>query len=268
MQHRLSNFIYLKPATLSLLIQSGVLLALLALFYLIQEATHHYSGRYIQIPVLIFVLFQSFFTLVLVCALRMPTWWRWIHFCFPIAIFLMFYLSIPSEIYLAGFLVTLSLYWSTYRTQVPFYPSTAVVRQAVTDLLPKDRPIRMIDIGSGLGDMSMYLAKLRPESRIEGIELAPLPWLISVVRAKFKRSRAVFTRGDYHALNFADYDVVFAYLSPAAMPALWHKAKAEMRKHTLLVSYEFEITGSTPTDVIDLYGTKNKLYVWKMAQEN
>ncbi|MDD2834176.1 MAG: class I SAM-dependent methyltransferase [Methylotenera sp.] len=255
----------LKPATLSLLIQCAVLMVLLASLYLVQVVSNRYLGFYFRIPLFVFVLLQSVLTLALASVLRMPAWWRWIHFFFPLAILIMFYLSIPSEFYLAGFLVTLSLYWSTYRTQVPFYPSTLVVRQAVAELLPQGKPIRMIDIGSGLGDMSMYLAKLRPESMIEGIELAPLPWLISVVRAKLKHSRAVFTRGDYHALNFADYDVVFAYLSPAAMPALWRKAKAEMRKNTLLMSYEFEIVGSAPTDVIQLQGTKNKLFLWKMT---
>lgn len=35
--------------------------------------------------------------------------------------------------------------------------------------------------------------------------------------------------------------MVFAYLSPAAMPALWSKAQREMRAGSFLASYEFEI---------------------------
>ena len=99
----------------------------------------------------------------------------------------------------------------------------------------------MIDIGSGLGGMAMHLAAARPGAEVTGIELAPLPWLVSKLRAALRKSRARFVRGDYEALNFADYDLVFAYLSPAAMPGLWHKAQREMRTGTLLVSYEFEI---------------------------
>jgi hypothetical protein len=46
----------------------------------------------------------------------------------------------------------------------------------------------------------------------------------------------------------------FAYLSPAAMLALWHKARAEMRPGTLLLSYEFHIPGTTPDLVIQPEG--------------
>lgn len=108
----------------------------------------------------------------------------------------------------------------------------------------------MIDIGSGLGDMSMYMAKVRAQDQVEGIEIAPLPWLISVVRAKCKRSRAQFKLGNYDDLNFADYDVVFAYLSPAAMSRLWQKAHREMRTGSLLVSLEFPISDVTVTQTI------------------
>jgi predicted O-methyltransferase YrrM len=71
-------------------------------------------------------------------------------------------------------------------------------------------------------------------------------------------------RGDYGRLDFADYDVVFAYLSPAAMPALWSKARAEMRPGTLLLSYEFPIPGvqSHVTSSFDARGCA--VYGWHM----
>jgi hypothetical protein len=43
---------------------------------------------------------------------------------------------------------------------------------------------------------------------------------------------------------------VFAYLSPAAMPALWRKAQREMRPGSLLVSYEFEIPAASGVKTI------------------
>ena len=130
--------------------------------------------------------------------------------------------------------------------------------------MTSEKPIRMIDIGSGLGDMSMYISMVRPNGLIEGIEIAPLPWLISVVRSKLKRSAAIFKMGDYRELDFANYDVIFAYLSPAAMPALWQKATAEMQHGSLLLSYEFEILGVLPTQVIENGSDSKKLYVWKI----
>lgn len=122
----------------------------------------------------------------------------------------------------------------------------------------------MIDIGSGLGDLSMYIAQRRPNDTVEGIEIAPLPWLISKVRARMQASNAAFTRGNYESLNFAEYDVVFAYLSPAAMTNLWIKANQEMRKGSLLVSLEFEIPEALPDQIIHTGTSTPKLYVWRM----
>jgi predicted O-methyltransferase YrrM len=73
-----------------------------------------------------------------------------------------------------------------------------------------------------------------------------------------------FIRGDYMTLDFAHYDVVFAYLSPAAMEALWEKAHNEMRPGSLLLSYEFAIPGQMPDLVLEPMHTGCALYGWRM----
>lgn len=260
MQQQISSKINLKPATLAVLIQCLALLTVWAIYWF-SAAVFNID---LSFSIFSLVLFQALFATLFAYWARMATWWRWIHFCFPIAIWLMSSLHISNEFYLIGFIVTLSLYWTTFRTQVPFFPSRPIIWQQVAQLLPEDKPIRMIDIGSGLGDMSMYIAMVRPDSVIEGIEIAPLPWLISLIRSKFRGSTAVFTMGDYRALDFASYDVIFAYLSPAAMQALWQKAEAEMRSGCLLVSYEFEIDGVPPSQVLKSANQEKLLYVWRI----
>lgn len=131
-------------------------------------------------------------------------------------------------------------------------------------MLPVGRSLRVIDIGSGLGGAVLHLSRLRPDSRFIGIELAPLPWLVSQMRARFGRSRGNFVRGDYTQLDFADFDVIFAYLSPAAMTALWQKARAEMRAGTLLLSYEFVVEDEPPDRVIYAQEGGPALYIWHM----
>lgn len=170
-------------------------------------------------------------------------WWLGIQSLFPIALLAMLALQLPPFIFLIAFIALLGLYWSTFRTQVPFYPSGRPVWEAVGALLPKGRPIRFIDIGSGLGGLVLHLSQAHKQSRFTGIEIAPLPWLVSVLRSRFARGDIRFVRGDYERVDFGSYDVVFAYLSPAAMPALWQKARTEMRAGSLLLSYEFEIPG-------------------------
>jgi cyclopropane fatty-acyl-phospholipid synthase-like methyltransferase len=124
------------------------------------------------------------------------------------------------------------------------------------------RPLRLIDIGSGLGGLVLYLSRVRPDAACEGIELAPLPWLYSWLRARLAGGAARFRLGDYEKLDFAAYDLVFAYLSPAAMPGLWRKAAAEMRPGAMLISYEFAIHDRAPDRTIHATEGGVPLYIW------
>lgn len=191
-------------------------------------------------------------------------WWFGIQLLFPVGAVAFNAFHLPSTIYLCGFIVFVALYWSTFRTQVPFYPSNRLVWREVANMLPTDRPLRFIDIGSGFGGLVMHLAALRPDSAFVGIELAPLPWLASRIRAFVQRSAGTFRHGDYNALEFSQFDVIFAYLSPAAMPMLWRKARSEMRPGTLLLSYEFLIPETEPQVILQCGKRDEALYVWRM----
>jgi hypothetical protein len=176
----------------------------------------------------------------------LPPWWLPIQVAFPVAVVAALALRLPSGVFLGLFALLAGLYWTTFRTRVPFYPSGPAVWSAVKDLLPAGGARRCGEIRSGVGGLVLGLSEARKESAFVGIEVAPLPWLASRVRGWVRRSNARFLRGDYHRFDFAPYDVVFAYLSPAAMAALWRKASEEMRPGTLLLSYEFDIPGMPP----------------------
>lgn len=194
-------------------------------------------------------------------ALRLAVWWRAIELLFPLGVLAARGMALPPGVFLGLFLLFLLVYWSTFRTQVPYYPSGRRVWDTVAGLLP-DRPLAVIDVGSGLGGLVLDLARRRPDCAVSGIELAPLPWLASRLHAAVARSRARFMLGDYEALDFGDYDVVFAYLSPAAMPALWRKAEAELRPGAMLLSYEFDVPGRLPDRRFVTTDSKKILYLW------
>lgn len=257
--------IRIVPAAKAVLIQGGALMTVLASTQMMGWFAANYMAITLSFSIFSLVLMQAFFAATLSKFAGMASWWRWIHLAFPLAAWALLQWHVPSELYLIGFIVSLSLFWTTFRTQVPFFPSRPVVWQQVAKIIPQTQVVRLVDIGSGLGDMSMYIAKARPDSQIEGIEIAPLPWIISIVRAKFRRSKAVFKLGDYNALQFANYDVIFAYLSPVAMQNLWEKASQEMLPGSLLISLEFEIPGIPPT--MRIAGNENSpaIYVWKIA---
>ncbi len=242
-----------------MLIQCLAIVPALAVIYLL--ATFHFPVTYLSAA-----LVQGTLAALITWKMGLAPWWRPIQFLFPVAVLAALALHLPSWLFLLLFLLLLGLYWSTFRTQVPYYPSNPAVWDAVRQLLAADKPLKLIDIGSGLGGLVMYLARQRPAARCTGIELAPFPFIYSWLRAKLIRSPARFKLGDYERLDFAEYDMVFAYLSPAAMGALWRKAAAEMRPGSMLLSYEFivdpETAGRQPDHTIRTTEGGAALYVW------
>jgi len=250
--------VFQLPAVQALLMQFlslAILLVLMTAFFLVFN---------LEIPIVAAVILQGLGAAALSLWRRLAPWWLVIQAAFLPALFACATLHFPPQIYLCAFLFFLALYWSTFRTQVPFYPSGPAAWAAVAELLPKSHPIRFVDIGSGFGGMIMHLARLRGDSEFIGIELAPLPWLASRVAAWFARGRVQFLRDDYNHLDLGEFDVVFAYLSPAAMPSLWQKARSEMRVGSLLLSYEFAIpeAESQITNISVVNG--RNLYGWNM----
>lgn len=243
------------PAVRALLIQLAAFPLTLAVVFLLAQSGFVFSYWHVA-------LVHGAIAALLSWWRGLASWWRAIQFGFPLALLGASGLAIPPVAFLVVFIFLLLLYWSTYRTQVPYYPSGRKVWEAVAAALPQGRPVRVIDIGSGIGGLVLDLQRRRPESRIEGIELAPLPWLASHLRALLGRTSARFIRGDYEKLDLGDYDAVFAYLSPAAMSALWRKAAREMRPGSTLFSYEFIIEERPPSRVIHPTTEGPALYMW------
>jgi Methyltransferase domain len=209
------------------------------------------------------VLLQGFIAMLMTWKLGLAPWWRLIQLLFPLALLVTSAFGLPPVFYLVVFIVLLGWYWSTFRTQVPYFPSSQPVWEAVAAALPERPGLRVIDVGSGLGGMTLHLARLRPDIECTGIELAPLPWLYSFLRAKITGNRARFIRGDYEKIHFGDYDLVFAYLSPAVMNALYAKAAREMKAGALLISYEFAIPPYIPDKTILTTEGAPPLYLWR-----
>jgi SAM-dependent methyltransferase len=156
------------------------------------------------------------------------------------------------------------VFWTTYRTRVPLYLTSARARDAIAGLLPPDRPFRFVDLGCGLGGLLRALSSRCPAGSYMGVELAPLPALLSRLRlAGLARCEAV--RGDFWQLDFAGFDVIYAFLSPAPMQALWRKIEREARPGTLFISNSFPVPGVAPHEQIPLRESGGRaLYVWRL----
>ncbi len=250
---------FLLPAFQALAIQAAALIFL----YLILQVVWLSLG--LQVTLGIAALLQGAIAAAFSYWRRLPVWWLAIQFLFPVTLLAAYALELPSDIFLGAFLILLLLYWTPFRTRVPLYLSGASIWDAVAENLPKDQPIRFIDAGSGLGGLVLDLAKRFPKASFTGVELAPLPWAVSWIRGRFAHSPAKFVLGNYNKIDFSQFDVVFAYLSPAAMDSLWGKAISEMRNGTLLLSYEFPILKLKPDIVIEPEAGRPLLYGWRIS---
>ena len=196
----------------------------------------------------------------------LASWWLFIQLAFAPALVLMLALDIPRIVYLAAFLVMLVVYWSTFRTQVPLYLSSDKVWRALESKLPAGQPLAFVDLGSGIGGVLVHLAQTHPQGRYHGVEAAPLPFIWSWLRIKFRGHRNCTVHwGSLWDCDLSQYDVVFAYLSPVPMEALWNKVKQEMRPGSLFISNTFTVPDHPPQESISVDDLHHStLYFWRL----
>ena len=251
-----SLFRKLPPSILALLLQSAAfVLALLGL---------RLSGLHLSLT--IFALLCGSLAAAFSRIAGLARWWLVIQFVFAPALVLMLALNIPPGFFLAAFLVMLVVYWSTFRTQVPLYLSSNQVWQVLASRLPAEQPFTLVDLGSGIGGVLTHLARTCPQGRYHGIESAPLPFLWSWLRIKFGGFRNCTVHwGSLWNSDLGKYDVVFAYLSPVPMEALWQKAKQEMRPGSLFISNTFAVPDQPPQETLTVEDLHHStLYLWRM----
>lgn len=199
-----------------------------------------------------------------ICALvlRFDWWWGIIQFFFPLLVCFFYSQNISPHFYLISLSILSLLYWSTYRTQVPYYPSKPTLISPISALLPIGREFSFIDLGSGMGGLVLDLSRSNSLGSFYGVEIAPLPWLVSFFRAFMRKLRVKFYFGSYTVLKLSDFDVVFCYLSPAVMPKIWEKVHQEMRPGSLFLSYEFIVPGVIPDLSLEIESDGSMLYGW------
>ena len=196
-------------------------------------------------------------------------WWLLLQLLFAPAIVIMLMIDLSPNIYLGAFLVFLLVYWSTFRSQVPLYLSSMQVWHSLESLLPAKKihsSFTFLDLGSGLGGVLTHLASSRPDGQYAGVEIAPIPFLLSWLRIRLGGYRNLRIHwGSLWDCDLSQYDVVFAYLSPVPMESLWQKARSEMRPGTLFISSSFAIPDQSPHETVlvnDLH--RSSLFIWHM----
>lgn len=197
----------------------------------------------------------------LICRrLGLPAWWWFINLLFPPLLWLALDLDIDPRWPLAAFLLLALTSLGAIRGRVPLYLSSPRAAAELAVRLPQNA--RLLDLGCGLGGPLSRLRRLRPDAALQGVEAAPLNWLIARLRLL---GRASIRLGNLWDSDLSGQDVVYAYLSPEPMPRLWEKARAEMRPDSLFISNTFGVPGVEPDEVVELHDLSHaRLLIWRM----
>ena len=230
-------------------------------------------GAGIGLPWLILVV--SVIAALLAWHWRLPPWWRYINLFFLPLLGLTLYLhggngSINPDWYLAAFVLLGLTSIGAIKTRVPLYLSSPRAADELARRLPAGG--RLIDLGCGLGGPLARIHKRRPDARLAGIEAAPLNWLISKLRLRASGARADIRLGNLWNVNLANYDIVYAYLSPAPMARLWDKALLEMKPGSLFISNTFAVSdidaGFDADEIVEIAKPGDlapaRLLIWRM----
>jgi hypothetical protein len=172
--------------------------------------------------------------------------WLLFQVLLPLALVWQLGHAVPVWIYPIALTGMLLVFGGGLLTRVPLYNSSQAAWSALMDLLPTEDGYEVADLGAGLGGPLSFLAQRRPGIRFTGIEASPLVWLLAWLRVWSVRANCQMRLGSLWNLPLGEYRVVYAFLSPAPMQALWAKAQREMKPGTILISNTFRIPGAVP----------------------
>lgn len=171
-------------------------------------------------------------------------------------------IQIPNVVFLLVLGALACTYLPAFWTRVPYYPTQRAAYASILAQLPAGAPFSFVDIGCGFGDLLSVLAGKRPQGRFVGIEIGLLPYLVSKLRFLRASNVSIRFQGMW-SCSLRDFDVVYAFLSPAPMEKLWDKACGEMREGALFISNSFAAPAE-PSECIptrDSRGSTLFLYV-------
>lgn len=163
-------------------------------------------------------------------------------------------------------------YANTLTERVPLYLTNRITWAALSQILDNHRAETVIngrpafvDLGCGLGGTLVYLARAKPDWDFVGVETAPGPYLI----AKLRTANLANVEIRFQSLwktDWAAFDVVYAFLSPAPMPRLHAKAATQMRPGTLLISNSFWVDSQPFDGIVEVNDARSTRLIFSKKQ--
>ena len=208
-------------------------------------------------------LLQGGTAALLAAALHTERWWLLLHLAFAPGVVLALRWPVPPAVYLGLLSLSLLVFGLPFRTRVPLFLSSRSAVAVLAQWLPQGS-YSIVDVGSGTGRFVTQMARLRNDCRVTGLELAWLPWAWSWLVTR-RLSNAQVGRKDFWQHSLEPYEVVYAFLSPVPMPALWDKARREQRAGSWLISNSFVVPGVQATGILEVNDRRRtRLYCYRI----
>ncbi len=172
-------------------------------------------------------------------------------------------------------IVAVSYGYYERKTGVPTFPTLPAMRRRMLELLTEDmgaragqRPYRILDLGSGSGQLSWRIARALPEAEVTGLELSYIPWLRSILRQGLRGPKNLtYLRADFWPYDVTGMDAVITYLPGRIMERVGQKLRAELKPDTLILSNAFPLrAGWQPLQTLEVRTPFTmKLFVYRQS---
>jgi len=184
-----------------------------------------------------------------------------------------FTLSSVIPLGLIGYAMFRVVYELTFnRKNVPTLATGIAARGKITQILQLetekrgDKPYTIIDLGSGRGELTRFIARAIPHATVIGIEMAKIPFWQSVMLQRWFGPKNL----SYQCLDFFPYDcshvdaVVF-YLSGPFARRVGEKLWNELQPGALVISHTFALEAPwQPAEVLNFRSPfKEVIYVYR-----
>ncbi|MGL3606443.1 hypothetical protein ACSV9I_08015 [Rhizobium sp. G187] len=243
----------------------GAILAQVVALPVVAAVTGALSGQVERLALIaIGIVLQGLIAALLSRALGLARWWLLIAFLFPLAMALALSAGqLPAWPFAIVFLVLALVFSNTARGRVPLYLTNGETASVLKRLMVERGATHFTDLGCGLGGVVRALDG--EGRRAQGVENAPgLVLLGTLICALTGRGR--IRRGDLFRADLSGEDVVYAFLSPHPMAALFAKVETGMKPGSLFVSNSFAVPDRDPDEIWELSDRRGtKLYLYEIT---
>jgi SAM-dependent methyltransferase len=199
---------------------------------------------------------------------KLPIPWIVMNGALPIAAFFSLTSDISSLYYLAPLIALALIFGPAIRNRVPYFPTTKPAYQALLSELPADTQFSFVDLGCGLAELMIHLARARPNGDFTGVELGILPYILAKIRIKRSKLRNISVEcRDIWGYKTERFDFIYTFLSPAVMPRVWDKISREHKSGAVFISNSFPVSAHAEREVKipDRIGSRLFVYTLKGA---